>query len=322
MVPRRVVIARWTGRGSVERLRDSTEFLLRHLGTPPRAWIAGYSVVVEGRVPLSAAARIGHLPGVSWVAVGFTFASMKEAGRQAGLLAKRYVRRGERFSVEGEGIGGAVSADVSGAVTSGVLDVVKGSMVSESAKVRFRAAFDGKRGVVGVEVAKGAGGVSTGDLWASCLVSGGRHSAALAWCAQLMGYRVRLVHVKTTERSLLAVARLYAELSHRAGPQALELEVKERGTIKQLAEHLARSGGEVFGGFAGKGKEAPREFSGMVSAPLYLMPEEQFASLFESLGLVADDGDAKWGSARSVQLELKRFEGWADDVSAVLDGLR
>jgi hypothetical protein len=259
---------------------------------------------------------------VAWLAVGFAFPNMKEAGRAGGLLAKRYVGPRGAFSVEGEGTGGALGGDVAGAVTSGILEAVKGARVSASAKVRFRAASDGSQGVVGIEVAEGPGGVSTGNGWADCLISGGRHSSVLAWCALLMGFRVRLVHVRTSERSLLAVGRLYAELCRRVGPEALRLVVKEGGNMKDLSRLLEATGGEVFGGFRAGGKTMPRGLPSAATAPLYLMPEEQLNLVFESLRITPDDSEAKWESTPGDGFLVKRFEGWAEDVSAVLDGLR
>jgi adenylyl- and sulfurtransferase ThiI len=279
-------------------------------------------VVVETSDPVGAAAALCYVPGVAWVAVGFTFPTLGEAGKAAGLLAKRYVKAGGGFTVDGEGTGGTVGGDVAGAVTSGILEMVKGSRVSASAKVRFRAASDGKRGVVGVEVAEGPGGASTGDLWASCLVSGGRRSSVLAWCALLSGYRVSLMHVRTSERSVLAVGRLYAELCRRAGPRALTLTVKEGGTTQDLVEMLKASGGEAFGGFSAGAKAAPRGLARTVTSPLYLMPEEQMKPIFDSLHLTPDDSEYDWESIRTARISVKRFDGWADDVSAVLDGLR
>jgi hypothetical protein len=317
-----VAVLGWTGRGKVAELRASVESILENRRRNGRIWSSGNSVLVEGPDPMGTAATLGRIPGVSWVAVGHAFPSMKEAGTTAGLLAKRYLKRGDRFAVAGEGTAGATGADLAGAVTSGILDAVRGTRVSESARLTFRAASDGSRGVVGVQVMEGPGGTTTGETWASCLVSGGVHSAVVAWCALLMGYRVRLVHVQTSEHSLLAVARIYAELSHRAGPNSLKLEVKVGGTIKLLAEHLAAVGGKAFGGFRASRDPAPIGLSKVVSAPLYLMPEEEFSRIFESLGVNADDSVADWNSTAADGFQLKEFAGWADDVSAVLDGLR
>ena len=320
-MPKTAALVRWTGKGSISELKSSVESLGRATGLRGRVWSSGNSVVVEGPDPLKAASAFGHMPGVSWVAVGIAFTSIKEAAPSAGLLARRYLIHGDKFSVEGEASGGAVSADIAGTVTSGILDSVKGARVSESPKVRFRAAFDGRRGVVGVEVTKGPGGVTTGARWASCLVSGGKHSSVVAWYAALMGFRVKLVHVRTTEETVLAVARLYAELSHRVGPGALKLLVEEGGTVKELVDLLNPEQGKVFGGFRAIGRAPPRGLSKYVTAPLYLLPEEEYVEQFENLGLTADDSEGSWAPTAKGGLRVRKFEGWADDVSAILDGL-
>ena len=113
---------------------------------------------------------------MAWIAAGFGAARVDELSSAGGVLAKRYLRRGDSFSVEAEATGGVLASDLGGAVTSRILEAVKGSRASESGKVRFRGAADGKAGVVGVEVAAGPGGVPTGVVGASCLVSGGVHS--------------------------------------------------------------------------------------------------------------------------------------------------
>ncbi len=277
-------------------------------------------MIVEGTDPVGTAVALGHLPGTAWIAVGLAFNSMKDVAPAAGRIAMRYLTRGDRFVVIGEGTGGAPGADVAGAVTSGILDAVRGARVSEAARVRFRAAQDGGGGVVGVEIIEGPGGSSTGETWVNCLASGGAHSSVLAWYALLMGYRVRIIHMRTVESALIAVARLYAELSHRVGPGSLKLEVVEGGG-EALAQHLDGTGG-VFGGFRPTSKPVPRALLKAVSAPLYLMPEEMFVSQFESLGVKADDSEAGWCELGGTELRVNAFDSWAEDISAVLDGLR
>lgn len=317
------MIARWTGRGDLAELRSSVEFVLRSNRLRGKVWTVGDSVIDEGTEPLRAAAALAHMPGVAWVAVGMPVKSMKEAGLFAGRLGVKYLKRGDRFAVEGEGTRNVVGADVAGAVTSGILEAVKGARVSEAPRVRFRAAFDGRKGVVGVQVATGPGGVSTGKEWVTCLVSGGLHSSVLAWTALLMGYRVRLVHAETGERGLLAVARLYAELSHRVDSRGLRLEVLKGGALARvLASHLSKSGEESFAGFHSTGGRVTGPLARRASAPLYLMPEELFRSEFDALGIRGDDSRADWGTKGGAEFAMRTFEGWAEDVSAVLDGLR
>ncbi len=307
----------------MDGLRSSAEFVLRSNGLRGRVWAVGNSVVAEGAEPLRAAAALAHMPGVAWVAAGMVVPSMKDAALSAGSLAKRYLKKGGKFAVEGEGARGTVGADVAGAVTSGVLEAVKGARVSETARVRFRAALEEKRGVVGVEVANGPGGTSMGEEWATCLVSGGSHSSVLAWNALLAGYRIRLIHAETDERGLLAVARLYAELSHRVDSRGLMLEVLAGGNVpKTLASCLSKSEGKVFAGFHSTGGPVPAPLVGRLASPLYLMSEELFLSEFEALGIRGDDARVNWGAAGVAGSASRTFEGWAEDVSAVLDGLR
>jgi adenylyl- and sulfurtransferase ThiI len=318
-----VALVRWTGRGSLTDLRSSVDSLLLASKVRARVRIEGGSLVVVGPEPTYLAALLHNTPGVAWVAAGLVVQSLREAAKASGLLAGRYLRRGQAFSVEAEGRGGVVTGDVGGIVTSGILESVKGARVSiESPKVRFRAAFDGKKGVVGVEVKRGPGGVSMGTRWATCLVSGGVHSSVLAWAALLMGYRVRLVHLKAGDGALRAVSRLYSELCRRVDPRGLRLEVIEGAALsEELANYLAKSNGQAFGGFHSTKGTVPSPLRGTVDAPLYLMPDEVFISEFVSLGVRADDMESQWSSTRGSNFTVAAFEGWAEDVSAVLDGL-
>ena len=319
-----MALVRWTGRGSISDLRSSVDTLLRASRVSARVRIVGGSLVVEGTEPLRAAAALQYTPGVAWVAAGFSFHSLSEAAKVSGQLASRYLRRGQTFSVEAEGEGGVAASDVGGVITSGVLESVKGARVhSESPKVRFRAAFGGKKGVVGIEVRRGPGGVTMGTRWATCLVSGGAHSSVLAWAALLVGFRVRLVHLKVADGGLRAVARLYAELCRRVDPRGLRLEVMEGAALsEELANYLAKSRGQTFGGFNATRGPVPAVLRGVVEAPLYLLPEETFASEFRSLGIRADDSEAQWASSGNTSFLVRAFDGWAEDVSAILDGLR
>ena len=205
----RTAILRWTGRGSLEGLRSSVAYVLGLEGIKASVTKLGNSVALVGPEPIELAALFGNMPGVSWVAVGLEARSLRGLSSAATELAKRYVRKGDRFIVEAEGTAGVLASDIAGIVTTAVLDGSKGSRVSvESPKVRFRAAFDGDRGVVGVEVRRGQGGTPTRSERVACLVSGGTHSSVVAWEAVLQGYSVQLIHVKYSEESLRAVARL------------------------------------------------------------------------------------------------------------------
>ena len=317
---KRAAIIRWTGRGKLSDLEGSIDRMVRAGGVKASVSSVGGTVVVSGPEPLGVAARLQHLPGVSWIAAGRATASMRELTEAAGALAKSYLKRGDRFSVEAEGTRGVLASDVGGAVTSKVLEAVRGARVSEDPKVRLRAAVDGRKGAVGVEVTRGPGGVPTGDGSVSCLVSGGIHSSVVAWSALLAGYRVRLVHVSSGEESLLAVARLYAELSNRADPRGLSLKVLEGGQAPDVIADI-KSEGEVFGGFhAGRGPP-PRRLGRAVSSPLFLLSEEAFAEEFESLGIRPFDKSTDWTSRGAGKYAARSFSGGPADVSAVVDGL-
>lgn len=324
MSARSAAILRWTGRGSFADLQSSVNFVLKDNGVQGQVRSAGNSVIVEGSEPLGVAEMFEHMPGVAWTAAGIATNSFKGLVGVSGDLARKYLRRGDRFAVEAEGVSNAVASDVVGAVTSRILDTVKGVRVSiEVPRVRFRAAYDGSRGTVGVEVKRGPGGVPTGRDSVVCLVSGGSHSSVVAWMATLMGFRVRLVHAKSKEEGLRAVARLYSELSHRADPRGLRLEVLEGSSESDaLPRHAARSRDPVFGGFHAAGGGAPRSLRGSVKSPLYLMPEERFISEFESLRLKGYDSLADWKVPGSKKFTVRTFGGVAADVSDVLDGLR
>ena len=303
-------------------MQSSAEFVLKENGVEARASRTGSSVTIRGPEPLGVAATLEFMPGVAWIAVGGSCSSGRELSEMAGALARKYVRRGERFAVEAEGAGRIVATDIRGSITSRILESVRGSRVSiESPKVRFRAVFDGVRGVVGVEVKRGPGGVPTGGESVACLVSGGRHSSVLAWYAVLLGFRVRLVHARFSDESLRAVAGLYAELSHRADPRWLSLEVLEGGSILGiLSGYVETSEVPVYGGFSSYSREGLNRLLKVLS-PLYLMPEETFQAEFEAVGIKSFDSPEDWDKEGLSEPAARRFGGKAADVSDVLDGL-
>ena len=163
----RTTILRWTGKGSQDDLRSSVAYVLGLERVGARISALGESVMLVGPEPLSLAALFGNMPGVSWIAVGIAARSLQELAAAAGKLAGRYLRKGDRFSVEAEGTAGVLASDIAGVVTSAVLDEVKGTRVSiESPKVRFRAAFDGEEGVAGIEVKGDKGALRQGgNAW-------------------------------------------------------------------------------------------------------------------------------------------------------------
>jgi len=318
----RTTILRWTGRGSLDDLYSSVAFVLAEEGVKARVSRIGDSLTLDGPEPLGLAALFGYMPGVSWVAAGFAARSYRELSLAARRLARRYLPKADRFAVDAEGTGGTVTSDISGIVTSAVLDGAKGSRVSTaSPRVLFKAAFDGEKGVVGVQVRRGPGGTPTGKEEVTCFVSGGIHSSVVAWEAVLQGFRVRLIHAAYTEESLRAVARLYSELSHRADPRGLSVEVLSGETvIKALSGHAGSSGMLAFGGFSAGG--AGRQHLANVLAPLYLMSEDRFAIEFEELGIESYDVSEDWSKKVEGERPVRRFGGRRADVSGVLDGLK
>jgi adenylyl- and sulfurtransferase ThiI len=323
MTRKRSSIVRWTGRGDVGHLESSVRYLLRGGGATLQIRRTGGSVVVEGLEPLGVAAVLENTPGVSWVAAGLASLSFKDLLDDSASLARTYLKRGDRFSVEAEGSSGEVKPDVAGGVTSRILESVKGTRVSqENPGIRFRTAFEGSKGVVGVEVARGPGGIPTGGEGVVSLVSGGKHSSVVTWMALLAGYRIRLVHAKMNHESLLEAARLYAELSHRTDPRGLMLEVVEgESLLGGLAGIVRRSKRPVFGGFHAPGGPIPGLFRGLLLAPLYLLAEERFDAEFDSLSLKGYDAKMSWGAGRVGETRVRRFGGVTADVSAVIDGL-
>jgi len=322
MCAKSTTILRWTGRGGLADLQSSIEFVIADNRLKATVSSMGGCLAVQGPEPLGVAALFGRMPGVAWIAAGVTGRTIGELPEASGVLAKKYVRKSDRFSVEVEGIGKSPSSDLGGAVTSRILDAVKGSRVSASSpKVRFRAVIDGDAGVVGVEVKQGPGGVPTGKTSVACLVSGGIHSSLTAWRAMLLGFRVRLVHAKYSDVALRAVARLYSELSFRADPRWLSLEVLEGDSVVgALADYADRSKEPVFGGFTPPHEEHLRRLP-KVRAPLYLTPEERFLAEFEELGIREDGMAEDWDRKGHGEPKVRRYGGKAADVSAVLDGL-
>jgi hypothetical protein len=322
MPRKRSAIVRWTGRGDPGHLEASVRHLVGAKGGALRIWTSGMSIVVEGGEPLGVAAALDKTPGVSWIAAGLASRSFEELLEDSATLARVYLKRGDRFSVYAEGSGGVVKSDVEGGVTSKILESVKGTRVSrENPEVKFRAAFDGTKGVVGVEVASGPGGAPTGDESVVCLVSGGKHSSVVSWMALLNGYRVTLVHAKLNHQSMLEAARLYSELSHRTDPQALMLQVLEGGSpVGGLNTIVRRSKFPVFGGFHA-GVPPPRILGGHVQAPLYVLAEEKFKSEFDSLSLKGYEAKMSWDNGAIGKVKVRSFGGITADVSEVIDGL-
>lgn len=321
-VKRRTVIVRWTGRGRIVDFRSAIVSKAGATGAPVETRVVGNSVLVEAPETLGTVTSLQFLPGAAWLAAGYEIGNFEEIGRTAGDLAENYLRKGGKFSVEAEGTGKTVASDAAGAATSRILENIKGARVSSDApRVKFRIAFDGNRGAVGVQLREGPGGVATGSESVVCLVSGGPHSSVVSWMAALAGYRIRLVHAWTTDSALLGVAQLYSELSHRMDPRRLSVKVLRGWAILSvLGRHISRSKGEIFGGFR-RGHDTPQAFGYAVSSPLSLLPEERFSEEFAGLGIRGDEAEADWGHRTGERYSSRVFGGVTADVSDVLDGL-
>ncbi len=317
-------IIQWTGRGRLASLESSVSLVLKDARMLARIWRNGSSIAIEGPEPTALAALFRYMPGISWIAVGKSAGSLNELGGAASGLARNYLRRGVRFAVTAEATGGAVASDVAGAVASAALEAARGARIDEEApRIRLRAAFDGKRGAVGVELVEGPGGTTVGSAEATCLVSGGKHSSVVAWMALVSGYAVRLLHARVDDHSLRAAARLYSELSNRVDYSRLRLEVLEgNGANHALGERARRAKGHVFGGFHIGCSSAPMALKGLAEAPLFVLPEEEFDAKFSGLGIRACQEKQKWNMERVGRVSSRSFGGAKADVSRVLDGLR
>lgn len=318
---RRAALLRWTGRGNASDLRSSVQGVLKDRGVAAEVRPVGGSLVVAGPEPIGVCSMFESMPGVAWTAAGFEVGGMEDVAKAASALAANYLKRGTRFSVRAEAAGG-LSSDLSGAIYSVMLGKAKGARSSEgSPAVRFRAALDGARGVVGVEVSSGPGGTPMGREAVAILASGGKHSSVLAWDALLLGHRVALVHAAAGEPGLRAVAKLYAELSNRGDPRGLSLTVLEGGNVAgMLSKFVAQHGGQTYGGFTAE-RPVPEALGPRVQAPLYMMPEEEFDRQFRGLRLKGHDVLADWSEQGSGGRSQRSFGGRIADVSGVLDGL-
>lgn len=295
----------------------------------------GGTLLLEAPDPVAAARRLGSLPGVAWIAVGYRFSGNREYLGLAALLARRYLSRGRSFRISAQAVESPESAgDLVLAGNSEVLATVKGSRVDERHPVvRFRVSVESASGAFGAEIATGPSGTPTGEEWVACLVSGGEGSSSMAWMTALSGYSVRMVHASTGDAALRRVARLYSELSFRMDPTRLELVLLngEGAPLGRVGRWLRQNGGPAFAGFrprraalaSGLSKEFPN-----VAFPLLLFQEQALAETYRSLGLGRPP--ARQESPRftlealdevSPYKEL-RFGGREADISAVIDTLK
>ena len=303
----------------MESLKSGVEDILRSLVARSNVKVVGDCLVIKSRDAVSVASALDRTPGVAWISVG----SEGKVGAEGANLARKYLRKGDRFTVFAESSSGTAESDLAGEATSAILGAVPGSR-SDARKPKkvFRVTKDGELCVVGVQLREGPGGTPTGDERAVCFVSGGKHSSVVAWQALLTGFRVTLVHSATGEDALREVGRLYVELVSRVGSGGVDLEVVEgSSTEKALALRVASKDERYFAGCHAGGTPCPRSLIGKVESPLFALTEEQFVEIQGSLGLMGDESSASWGRGAQGQFRLRKFSGWAGSAAEVLSGL-
>ncbi len=315
-------ILKWTGRGRIEDLELSVRGVLRAEGARGMVRRCGSSLTVDAGDPASVAMLFQRLPGVAWTAAGHPLRTVEDVAPVSRRLALTYLKPRMTFAVAAESTSGPTALDLAGAVTSVVLGEVKGARVDEGdPEVKFRVTYGGGGGAVGVELRTGPGGTPVGSAWTDCLVSGGLHSAVVAWHVLLSGERVRLIHVKEADESLKSVARLYSELSHRVDPVGVSIAVFDGGSIESaLRRRGTRGRGIPVGGFHA-GARLPPTLSGKVGAPLSLLTEEEFESAASDLAVAFTSGRHRWGESISRKARRSTFGGVRTDMHGVIDGL-
>jgi hypothetical protein len=324
-------IVGWTGNGE---LGDLERTVAAKLAVKRSEVVAGTrSLVVKDVDPIAAARRLAHLPGVSWIAVGYEFGDFEGCMENVATLASRYLAKGASFSVSAHvERSRRTDGDVILEANSRILCAVKGITISErNPKFRFRVLMVGDSGACGVELKEGAGGVPTSvEPRVYCLVSGGYHSAVMAWMASLSGFSVTLVHARAGDEPLRQVARLYSELSYRTDPATLELLVlKGNGDAgDRLRAWLDRSKGKVLAGSHPecRGHGALRTFGEMppVLIPLLLVQESEVKAKLRDLGLKekSEDGAmALKASSKRGKYTTKSYGGKEADHNTVLDSI-
>lgn len=323
-------IVGWSGSGD---FRDLERTALRRLGADKsRAKRVGGTLVVSGGNPVEAARRLGLLPGVAWVAVGYRFDRETYLGALR-KLAKNYLRKGRRFRITASSPSAPGSGDLVLEGNSELLSTIGGSRVDERRPdVKFRVSSDGSGGACGVEIGSGPGGTPTRAEWVSCLVSGGERSSSMAWMTALSGASVRLVHSRTDDGALRHVARLYSELSSRMDSRRLQLVALGGGgdAYGRIAMWLRRHRETTYAGarllVRGELTSFAERFPNL-AFPLVLIQDEAIAAVYKSLGL----GRAAGG--RGPRLSLKALEapteysaatfgGVEADSNAVIDALK
>ncbi len=321
----------WSGNGDLDDLHRTaaSKLALRRQAVGR----SGRSLIVENDDPVAVARRLAHLPGVDWIAVGYAFEGRGALTAHLRFLAGRYLKEGSTFRLDAQvERSGQEEGDVLLDGNGSVLKAVKGTRVDERRPdVTFRIVMAADRGVVGVQLKKGPGGVPTSrKVKVFCLVSGGYHSAVVAWLAVLSGYSVTLVHSRADDESLRQAARLYAELSRRADAGSISLEVLEGDGSPggRVAAWLEGKKGATLVGVHPecRGLEVAKKFRAypLVSLPLLLLQEDEVRSKLDRLGLRRKDLDAKADlslTAKSPAYVVKSYGGKESDINGVLDGI-
>jgi hypothetical protein len=324
-------IVGWSGNGGFSDLEASVS---SKLGLGDGATTKGAkSLTVREADPVVVARKLAFLPGVSWVCAGYEFDDKTGPAAGLQLLAKRYMRPGSSFLLtaqveQSEREEGDILLDGNGLV----LKSVSGTRVDEkSPDVTFRIVIVRNKGAVGVQLREGPGGVPTSrGAKATCLVSGGYHSAVVAWMAALSGFSVTLVHARADDESLRQVGRLYAELSQRLDPSTLKLLVLDGvgSPGERLATWLDGASGDVIAGVHPecRGRRARAALKGhpSVLTPLLLLQEDEVRAKLDSLGIKVKGGDRTSTlsvTGRKTPYVVRRYGGRESDINGVLDGL-
>jgi hypothetical protein len=328
---RTAAIVGWSGYGEFGELMASASSKLA-MGEG-RLTTGSRTLTVNGADPVAVARRLAFLPGVSWIAAGYQFDDEAACTARLKLLAVRYLRRGSSFRLTAEvESSGREEGDILLDGNGSILKAVAGTRVDEKAPdVTFRVVMVKDRGAVGVQLRAGPGGVPTSKAAkASCLVSGGYHSAVVAWMAALSGFSLTLVHARTDDESLRQVARLYAELSRRMDTRYLKLEVLDGvgSPGERLANWLDGAKGDIMAGVhpqcrGRKARSTLRSYP-QILVPLLLVQEEGVRAGLDSLGIKVKAQDAAAAllvTGRKSPYIVRRVGGIETDISGVLDGL-
>lgn len=322
----------WSGAGSLDDLERTVIGKVGESRSKPVR--VAQALLMPSVDPVKIAGQLALMPGVSWISVGFRSTGEDGFLRDLEVLAKRYLSRGETFRISPHiGNSERSAGDVVLAGNSHLLSVVKGAKVGERRPdVKFHVAIEGEVAACGVEIRSGPGGYPTDGHWATCLVSGGERSSAMAWMAALSGFSLRLVHSATGEAELRSVARLYSELSFRMDARSLELVVLDggRSPAGRIGSWLKRHPDTAFAGMRPRAPGALRRAeTGFpnLQLPLTLLQDDAIHDVYASLGL----GKAPRSGGVEVQVgEMERGSAYTErrfgrvtvDSNVVIDALR